>query len=60
MLVAVLFIGILTSIFDFKWFFCLLLLPGIIIGVWLAENKRKKYGSSNYWSKPMNTPDFDE
>lgn len=57
---AVLLIGILSSVFEFSWWFCLLFFPAAVIGVLLAERVRKKHGSSVYWSKPMNTPDLKE
>lgn len=59
-LMTVLLIGIVSSIFGFHGYYCWLLLPGAMAGILLAEYARKKYGCSNYWSKPMNTPDIRE
>ena len=58
--IAILLIGILSSLSSFNWFFCLLIIPAIIVGIVIAERARKKYGASAYWSKPMNTPDLRE
>lgn len=58
---ALLVIALLYSIYDyFSYWYLLLFLPSIIIGFLLAERARKKYGASNYYAKPSNTPDIVE
>lgn len=55
-----LIIAILYSISGFSYWYLILFIPSIIIGVLLAERARKKYGASNYIAQPMNTPDLRE
>lgn len=59
-LVIVLLLAILSSTYDFKSWYLLLFIPSIIYGTLLAERVRKKYGTSNFFSKTMNTPDIKE
>lgn len=52
---------ILYSVLDsFSNWYLLLYVPGAVAGFLLAERARKKYGTSNYYAKPMNTPDIEE
>lgn len=58
---VVLIIGLLYKIFGtFSYWYLTLFVPGIFFGVILAERARKKYGTSDYYAKPMNTPDIVE
>lgn len=59
-LIGTLILIILSSIFGFDVWFCLIYIPSLVVGVIMAERIRKKYGTSNYWSKTMNTPDIKE
>lgn len=59
--VVILIMAILYSVNDhFSYWYLVLFIPGIIIGIALAEQARKRHGTSNYYSKPMNTPDIIE
>lgn len=57
---AILIIFILSTIYGYSNWYLVLFIPSIIFGVKLAERARKKYGTSTYFSKPMNTPDIIE
>lgn len=57
---AILIIFILSTIYSYSHWYLLLFIPSIIFGVKLAERARKKYGTSTYFAKPMNTPDIVE
>lgn len=57
---SVLIIFILYTIFGYSNWYFLFFIPSIFFGVKLAERGRKKYGTSTYFSKPMNTPDITE
>ncbi len=58
--IAILIIFILSTIYNYNNWYLLLFIPSIIIGIKLAERARIKYGTSTYFSKPMNTPDIKE
>lgn len=57
---SILIIFILSTIYSYSNWYLLFFIPSIIIGIKLAERARKKYGTSNYFAKPMNTPDIVE
>lgn len=56
---ALIIIAIISSLSSgFNQWLLLLFLPAIVFGVLLAERARRKYGSSNFYAKPSNTPDI--
>lgn len=55
-----LILAIIHSVSGFRYWQLLLFIPSIVIGILLAERARKKYGTSNYVAKTMNTPDLKE
>ena len=60
MLVCTLIILIIGSIFYFYYWLLLLYFPATLIGFYIAERARKKYGTTVFWSKTMDTPDIEE
>lgn len=58
--IAGLIIGILSSVWGFSYKYGILFIPSVVIGVFLAERARKKYGTTNYIAKTMNTPDIEK
>lgn len=57
---SILIIFILSTKYSYSNWYLLFFIPSIIIGIKLAERARKKYGTSNYFAKPINTPDIVE
>lgn len=60
----VLVMGLLALLLYFEcgvpaWISYVLLGVGVVLGVWLAEHVRRKYGCSNFWSRTSATPDID-
>lgn len=58
--VAGLVIAILSSVWFFSAWYLLLLIPAVLLGTYLAERARRKYGTANYIAKTMNTLDIKE
>lgn len=58
---ALLIIAILYNIVGFfSYWYLLLFIPSLILGIFLAERARRKYGTSIYDAKHMNTHDITE
>lgn len=59
-LVAILLMVVLSVWNGYTHWYLLLLVAGIIAGIWLAERIRRKYGTSNYYTSLADTPDLPE